>query len=258
MSGVDRESLAASVDRETGRLREQLSQIMAVSQCLERLVTGEKEETYLAILNWSTCRMLRIVKRMEVTHQLTDEDEIRLHPGLLDFGPWLKRLCGRMERLLAMSGVTLQWKAPVCMLTYADEMLLQYMLLELVDNSVKAGKNVTIELTDLDGKACLSVRDDRETMEPGQLDTLLEPDDNSEGGILLAQRIAELHGGNMLADFAPGRGLTVRVILPLREGPFTGRLKSPSEPLDSWVDQQLRVAFSDVLPQEAYLSQKRR
>ena len=72
---MDRETLAADTAKTAAALRSQLNQMAAASQVLERSTAGEKERTYLAVINQSICRMLRIVGRMELGHRLTDREK---------------------------------------------------------------------------------------------------------------------------------------------------------------------------------------
>ena len=82
---MDRESLAADTAKTAAALRSQLNQMAAASQVLERSTENEKGRAYLAIMNQSICRMLRIVGRMELGHRLTYSIIITFRKILLPF-----------------------------------------------------------------------------------------------------------------------------------------------------------------------------
>lgn len=254
---MDRESLAASTARTAAALREQLSQITAVSQLLEQAVAGGRERTYLAVLNQSVCRMLRTIGRMELTHRLTEENEIRVFPALTDLGGMVDELGRQIEGVLAAAGVGFRWQGPQSLLANVDEGLIRYMLLELVSNGAKAGKHVSLTLTQRGDKACFSIGDDGEGVSPEKLTQMFDTEEALEGGgIPVAQRIAELHGGSLMADSMPGRGLTMVAIVPLREELPEGRLKSPAVPVPKGGFDEVLVAFSHLLPAESFLPEE--
>ena len=63
---MDTERLDQGTARTAAELRLQLAQMTAASQLLERGAQDEKSRRYLAALNQSICRMLRIVGRLEI------------------------------------------------------------------------------------------------------------------------------------------------------------------------------------------------
>lgn len=82
----------------------------------------------------------------------------------------------------------------------------------------------------------------------------LTPGAGAGFGLRLARTIAEIHGGLMILESAPGAGTRVAVSLPLREG-YRPRLESPRTALEGF-DRAL-VALSDVLPAEAFLPKQK-
>ena len=143
MKRLDREGLAASVAKTAGELRLQLAHITASSQLLERMAQGERARAYLAVVNQSICRMLRSIGRMELLHRLTDENEIRVFPRLMDLGRWTAQLAQRLQSVLQGADVTLRYQGPDILLSCADEELLRQMLLELLVQAARPGDEVS-------------------------------------------------------------------------------------------------------------------
>ena len=81
---MERSSLDQGTARTAAELRLQLAQMTAVSQVLGRSAQDEKSKRYLAALDQSICRMLRIVGRLELTDRLGEEGPDRLEPAPVD------------------------------------------------------------------------------------------------------------------------------------------------------------------------------
>jgi two-component system CheB/CheR fusion protein len=111
-----------------------------------------------------------------------------------------------------------------------DPQRLAQVVASLVGNATRytpEGGHITVEVAPQDGEAVLSVQDDGIGMEADQLARLFEPSgpggvapQRPEGGLglglVVARRIVEQHGGWIMASSdGPGRGLLVRVGLPL-------------------------------------------
>ena len=74
----------------------------------------------------------------------------------------------------------------------------------------RGGKNVL----------CLEVIDQGNGIEPGILENIFEPfystRENGTGlGLAIVRQIVEMHNGSIEVETAPGRGCTMRIILPL-------------------------------------------
>lgn len=251
---MDRETLAGGTARIAAELRNQLTQMAAASQVLERSASGERDRAYLAVLNQGICRMLRIVGRMELAHRLTDEERIRCFPKDLDLSSWLEELGQRLESVLANIQVTFSLSCPPRLMVQADADLLQQMLLELIANAALAGTQVSLTVTQSEGKVCFTVSDNGPGVPSDRLSELFTtPEPGAHYGIALAQQIAELHGGRLMADPAPGRGLTMVAAIPLQESGYSGKLESPRAPWHSGGFDDVLVAMSNLLPSRAFL-----
>lgn len=251
---MDRETLGEGTARIAADLRNQLTQMAAASQVLERAAASEKDRTYLAVINQSICRMLRIVGRMELAHRLTGEDQIRCYPKDMDLGPWLEELSRRLESVLANIDVSFTLNCPSHLPVQADGELLQQMLLELIANAALAGTAVSLTVARKDGRVCFTVSDNGLGVPSDRLDQLFTtPEPGAHYGIALARQIAELHGGRLMADPAPGRGLTMVAAIPLKDGALSQQLDSPRAPWHSGGFDAVLVAMSNLLPARAFL-----
>lgn len=248
---MERCALTDGLPETTARLRAQLAQMTAASQLLEGSAADSKGRACLTAMNQSICRMLRLVGRLELACRLTDEDEIRLIPRPVDLGQWLRGLGERMDGVLAGAGVEFSCTAPEGLVGNVDEKLLEQMLLELVSNAAKAGGKVSLTLTQGGDKACFSVTDQGHGLSPQELGALF--DRARQGmGVAIAQQIAELHGGAIMADSAPGKGLCMVAVIPLRMNLPSGRLESPRVDWDQGGFDPVLVGLSEVLPASAF------
>lgn len=246
--------------RAAAQLRVQLAQMTAASQLLERTATDEKSRSCLAALNQGICRMLRVVGRLELTQRLGDE-EARGEPVLTNLTRVAEDLGQRLGELLAWVDVELTVDAPELLLAMVDEGLIRQMLMELMSNGAKAAKgggHVRLTLAQQGNRAVFTVEDDGPGVAPDRLAYLFRgeeeavPDWRRGGvGVAIARRAAALHGGTLVADCAPGRGLRVVVSIPLGEA-GEGLLREPGAAWDRGGFGDELVALSDLLPAKAF------
>jgi two-component system phosphate regulon sensor histidine kinase PhoR len=111
----------------------------------------------------------------------------------------------------------------------ADEGRLQEVMYNLLDNAVKysePGGRIVVRATQESERACFSVSDNGLGIPPRDLPRIFErfyrADKSRQRerggtglGLAIVKHIAQLHGGSVEAESAPGRGTTVRVYLPL-------------------------------------------
>ncbi|MGQ9368895.1 ATP-binding response regulator [Azospirillum sp. A39] len=110
----------------------------------------------------------------------------------------------------------------------ADHRRLREMLLSLLDNAIKftgSGGHVSVEAATGDDGVAIRVSDDGPGIAPDIVDRLFNPFTQGERtlirqhegiglGLPIVRRFAELHGGNVDLDSAPGRGTVVTIRLP--------------------------------------------
>lgn len=246
----------------TRQLREQLNEMMAAAQALGRRLDADgKAGEYLAVLNRGLCRQLRLVRLLDLESRLNDPDEIRLRHAPVDLVALCRGLMERADRLTAGLNIRAQFACELAALpTLADEHALEEMLLALIAHSVKAvGRDgwVRLELGRQQGKAVLALTDSA-GMDAGTLAGLTAPpeedgDDLPGSGLTLAQQVAALHGGILVADSGEERGARLVVSIPVLER-LGGALRSPgllpTDETGGW--DRVLVALSECLPAEIY------
>ena len=249
---MDRESLAADTAKTAAALRSQLNQMAAASQVLEHSTTSEKDRTYLAVINQSICRMLRIVGRMELGHRLTDE-EAQLSLRYIDLTRQLEDLGTCLQGVLADIGVAFTLRCPDHLYAIADGGLLRQMLLELISNLALVSTKITLSVAVKDDRICFTFSDNG----PGQADgrpalpaQLEEQEERSS--IDLARRIAELHGGTLMISANEDSSLSITVSIPHRKDPDL-RLESTASPWHTGGFDSVLVAMSQLLPSRSFL-----
>ncbi len=113
-------------------------------------------------------------------------------------------------------------------LLYADERKIRQIILNLLSNAIKftsAGGHVNVSVEIHESELVIAVRDDGIGMAEediptallafGQIDSSHNRQHQGTGlGLPLAKRLAELHEGSIEIDSEPGKGTTVRVLLP--------------------------------------------
>ena len=103
---MDTGNIDQGAARTAAALRVQLAQVTAAAQALERTATDARSRQYLAALDQSVCRMLRIVGRLELSGRLGGEDgPVRLENALIDLAQLTRELGERLGQLLAFAGV---------------------------------------------------------------------------------------------------------------------------------------------------------
>jgi len=252
---MDWELLSADAAGTAAALRAQLNQMAAASQVLEHSAESEKARSYLAMINQSICRMLRIVGRMELSHRLSGDEALGFAPKHVDLIPWLSELSLRLEGILANIGVTFTLRAPVVLPLRADCELLQQMLLEVVAGMALAGTQISLTVAEADGSAHLTLSDrgPGEAEDRPRLPSLLE-EQEEQTSLRLARRIAELHGGSLMVSADAALGLTVVISLPSEKAPLS-TLESPRAPWPSAGFDPVLVSMSELLPARAFLPQ---
>ena len=261
------DNLLSADPRQVGAaIRSQLAAVSLASQVLMKRCEREKDTPYLAAIHQAAMRAALIVEHAELAAKLEDEDELRAVFGAQELVDWCGKRVEETAPLLEPLGVTLSFRTQEsALVTQVDGDLLEHLLFALLSNGAKAmpeGGHLTVTLSKTPRAAVLTVGDEGEGLSERAMDRLfgeapldpdLTPGAGAGLGLRLARTIAEIHGGLLIMDTAPGGGTRAVVSLPLREG-RSPRLQSsaPDLPLR---DRALR-GLADILPAEAFISRE--
>ena len=157
--------------------------------------------------------------------------KLDLHESVVDVGDLARDCLRLMQPRAEAEHLTLtfdQKDGPVHL--WVDTRLLRQILLNLLSNAVKfTAEHGRIEVAlarAADGDVTLSVRDDGIGIDPAAIERVLSPfeqaelsaDIAAEGtglGLSVSKALAELHGGSLTLESAPGAGTTAVVRLPV-------------------------------------------
>lgn len=237
--------------RTAAALRSQINQIAAASQMLERSTEHTRGRSYLAVINQSVCRMLRIVGRMELDQRLSQS---QLSPVYIDLALWLDEMGKRMVSVLAEIGISVTVNCPPALLAYADQELLQQLLLELITHLALAGTEITVTAMRKDRNLHLTVSDTGPGTAEGRpaLPEVLETREE-QSSLDYARRIAALLGGTLVVSPTADRGLSLAVSIPVNDEPTSEHLEAPRTNWYQGGFDPVLVAFSELLPATAFL-----
>ena len=238
------------------QLRQQMNNLAAAVQLLTPVVRekgGEQYDPYLAILQQSLYRMMRMVGNLEYLELAPEDAPPRA--ATLDLSGLCRELARQVAPLAELAGVRFRWEeGDGVLLLRGDGQQLRRMLLNLVANALRAageGGQAGMRLSARDGRAAVTVWDSGQGFdpEPGDEELLLRP--GSLGvGLQVARRIASAHGGTIVFQHQEGKGTRAVVSLPLR--PPEGQvLRTPAGGLDGGFSDVL-VELSGVLPYRAF------
>lgn len=147
-------------------------------------------------------------------------------PYPLDLAPLVADALASAEVDAAGSGVTLTGRLPDALEAVADGLRLRHVVDNLIANAiVSAGPDghVEVTLTADSGHAELAVRDDGDGLEDPEARDLFDPFSRGTHllgpaatglGLDIVRTIVEAHGGHVSVQSSPGKGTTVRVVLP--------------------------------------------
>lgn len=211
----------------------------------------------LAEINRALFQILHIVMELE----RSTESELSCQKICLELTQWLRRLTDEMKHWFRPDdNITLRLDLPSTPLAaMADSRLLDCLVTHLVSNAIKAapkGKaEVCLDLKKDGNKAILKITGNGDAFSPAILNeplwnqpTRLLPGRGLGLGLPIAQRIAAIHGGTLVATRTEGRS---QLVLSLPLSVPEGYLGSPKPPVDPFYSQ-VRVILADALSAAAF------
>ncbi|MDY3281221.1 sensor histidine kinase [Dysosmobacter sp.] len=217
-----------------------------------------------ALLDQGCYRLGRLAANLTMAARLQGGSP--LYPADRDIVALTEQVCRRCVSLGALLELNVTFRctlpAHVCAV---DRDSYEHLLLQLLSNAFKftpAGGSVTVELRRASGRVLLSVWDTGSGIPAELLPTLFTHCLRQEGpsalpphglglGLLLCRRIAQAHGGSMVAETRPGEGSTVTLSLPDRQ---VGRPPEADLPADGAGGfNPTLLGLADALPPAAFL-----
>ena len=225
----DQNQLAALFPSVAVQLRGALSNLHLAAAQLAPADAREQDpalDARAALLDQSYYQMLRLVNSLSAAEQLVSERPPALQDR--DLVDLVGELCEKAAALAPLRGLELRFvcalERHVCAVEPAGIEQLLYHLLSNAFKFTPAGGTVTVELRVVKKQVLLSVTDTGCGISEERLATLfdrylhpgaLDPQPQAVGlGLPLCRRIAERHGGTLMAESRPGKGSRFTLSLP--------------------------------------------
>ena len=213
-------------------LRTPLNAILGFAEIIRDRLLGpiaDRYAEYAKDIHASGTHLLGIINDI-LDLSKVEAGRLELVEEVVDLHGAIKAVVLLLRERVATSGLSLKVELPdVAMLVRADERKVKQILMNLLSNAVKftpasgeirvrlglgAASEVVIEVQDTG--IGIAPEDMARALSPfGQVDSRLSRRYEGTGlGLPLARALAELHGGRLELDSAPGRGTTARLVLP--------------------------------------------
>ncbi len=241
-------------DKLLKEIRDRAGDGLAAIELLTPLVRekgSRKDQEYLAVMNKSFYRLLRLIRHAEAcsTQSISEEktlDLVGLYRKLGRDGEDMARILGTKFECLPPSDASV--------VSRGDDYLLVMGVLNLMDNAFEAagpeGK-VTLSGKLENGQWLVTVEDDGPGFpdpEDGE-DPFLKLHSGVGLGLDTARQVAELHGGTVVRSIAAGTGTGMTLSVPVRK-PQGVAVHGPEEPGGGFF--AALVEFSPLLPAENF------
>lgn len=214
-----------------------------------------------AVMEQSYYRLLRLSKNLEQAALLNRQEPLQTEN--MDLVVWLEELIHRAVGLFALQriGLVLRCEERHCIIAVNCQRLSQA-LWHLLSNALRftpEGGTVTVSLAARGQHVLLEVQDTgsgvppeeqtdlfRRYVQPDRLETLAQ---GFGLGLPVAQKIAQLHGGQLFLSSRQGEGTRVTLTLPRKR--TQGEVKMPCVDYTGGYQEEL-VELSDGLPSSAF------
>lgn len=195
--------------------------------------------------------------------------ELPCHSAPLELNGFCEELCTTLIELCGAHCASLQWNPPDSLLwVNTDKALLEQLLLRLYSNSLRhtsPGDSICLTLCRKENAVLLVLTDTGDGADPAHLHIdLQEPLEKhlsrlAEGmglGLAVAHQLAQLLGGSLTLESAPGKGCRAWLQLPLLETkPFPiGQFRTPASGYRSQGYDVFLTELSTALPLDCYSS----
>ena len=221
----DRNAYFASLSHD---LRSPFTAILGYAEAFKMNMTGnltEKQVDQASIIHESAEDLLALVDDM-MDLAKSEAGKMTIDPEPIHLGDLGKSIMHQMQAMAERKNITLQFDTFGEPWAMADARLVRRIWQNLISNAIKYSHReglVQLSASERARHAVLSVTDHGRGMSEEDLQLIAEPftmGDNSSGksgtglGLVNVKRFADMHGGKVVIDTAPGKGARFQVILP--------------------------------------------
>ena len=209
-------------------LKSPLNGIIGFADVMDAELRGplpESYQDYPALIRESGETLLRLVEDI-LGYAKAEAGTYELDIAVMDLAASGESVMRQSQAIADLSGVTLTLRSQGEALALADASAVRRIWDNLVSNAIKycsQGDTVTLDAFERDGATYLQVRDTGAGMDAHDLARIAKPfaqGRNAKGragtglGLAMVQRLAELQGGQVRIETAPGQGTCVSVRFP--------------------------------------------
>jgi signal transduction histidine kinase len=181
------------------------------------------DEAHLAPVLEETAVMARLLDDLQ-TLSTAEAGVLRLHRERVDPSSLVQDAVAAVRARADAAGVTLAWRAtPGVPELDVDPVRIGEVLANLLSNAVRhtpGGGSITVAVESAATGVAFTVSDTGKGIDPADLPFVFDrfvksADSGGAGlGLAIARSLVEAHGGSITAESEPGRGTTMRFVLP--------------------------------------------